>query len=244
MNAVVILTRFSLDTKTSFDYPPDVKKLYEDTRMERRFHYFESVYLPSLKNQTETFMVVIFYSPNMPRIYRDRLVSLCQAHSFIHLLPTAPRDDFSLNDHFLHLVPPQVTRIATTLLDDDDALHSSFVSRVKHFMNKRDRGTVLLSFSRGCTVDLETGDALHQCEKGLISAGLTFIFDRHTETHNVYHKPNTYRLDRVLKIVRVQDTPLMYLMTNHSTNRSRRGGWMKLSTKIDAEIHECFPFLH
>lgn len=259
----MIITRFSLDSKITFDVAPDRDKLYADGRMERRFHFFEHIYLPGLQAmfqatpEKENLAVALLYSPNMPKKYLSRLKTLVKPYSRIHLLETRPRDDFSLNAHFAHLffTGPSVAQIkvATVLLDDDDALHPSFVSRLREIMPTCKK-TTLVSFSRGCTVDLARGKAEVHCKLALVSAGLTFIFDwrpngssSRTEKHNVYHKKNTYQLDRPLKIVFVDGdsagTPLMYLMTNHDSNLSHRGVWMKLSATLDEEIKQCFPFL-
>jgi hypothetical protein len=215
--------------------------------MATRFYYFVHVYLPSIVAQTEkNFMVVLLYSPNMPYTYLQSLKTIVYPYrDFIHLLKTGPSDDFSLNSHYSNIVPLTTKRIATVLLDDDDALHSSFVKRVYELMYKTSKTTISY-FSRGCTVDLVNKKAIIiESKNTFVSAGLTFIFDWGTELHNVYHKKNTYQLDRPLKIIRISDTPsLMFLMSNHDTNHSLRGGWMKMTHNIGIDVLNSFPFIN
>lgn len=226
MDLHLILVRFSLDTKRGFGC--HTKELYSRSRMDERFSLFENVCLPSILNQSTlkgrsggVAKCVILVSPNMPREYKNRLDSMLKGHANIDLLTTLPNDDFSLTSHFVKVIPKQCSRIATTILDDDDALHPLFSEKVLEHAERCKKST-FVSFPKGIMVDFRTR-TLKRCDDKMIAAGLTLITNRFAK-HNIFGK-EFYRESHV-KYDYTLDTA--YVMTNHDSNVSLRGKWMKM----------------
>ena len=123
------------DTRTQPD--PDgvaLARLYDETRMARRFFLFENLTLPSLLNQTDRdFRTVIMSSTVMPDRYKDRLNALAAK------LPGAvveyshhERGDLAFHKYMVEASGYKGRANSVHFrLDDDDAVSVNFIARLR-----------------------------------------------------------------------------------------------------------------
>lgn len=118
--------------------------LYEEGRMARRFFLFENLTLPSLLAQTDrNFRTVIMSSEVMPDRFKERLLRVAAR------LPGAvvdfsqwTRGDRAFRQHMLKSLGPGMTGTAVHFrLDDDDAVSSSYISRLRRVSGQLSQGT-------------------------------------------------------------------------------------------------------
>ncbi len=123
------------DTRTQPD--PDgvaLARLYDETRMARRFFMFENLTLPSLINQTDhDFRTVIMSSTVMPDRYKDRLNAMAAK------LPGAvveyshhERGDLAFHKYMVEASGYKGRANSVHFrLDDDDAVSVNFIARLR-----------------------------------------------------------------------------------------------------------------
>jgi Putative rhamnosyl transferase len=180
--------RFSFYGITDTKLRPDranaaLARLYDETRIARRFFLFERLTLPSLLAQTDQdFRVVIMSSDVMPDQYKDRLLQLAERlpDAIVDFSPNR-RSLFAYKKHMLGLLGPGLAGSAVHFrLDDDDALAASFISRLRRL--SRDlpasthfsfpKGIMLFPASPGGT----EGTSLIRTEP-LTAIGLAYVSD-------------------------------------------------------------------
>jgi hypothetical protein len=108
-----------------------VKKLYEPNRIERRFHIFEKLTLPSLLGQSvQSHQTMIIVGNDMPKKYLDHLFFLLRPLPNARIISLPPmRGEVA---HVLGLNRDSSKEfIATTRLDDDDAMSLDLVERIQ-----------------------------------------------------------------------------------------------------------------
>jgi Putative rhamnosyl transferase len=131
--------RFSFYGITDTRLKPDtdgtaLARLYDETRMARRFFLFENLTLPSLLHQTDRdFRTVIMSSSLMPDRFKDRLSTLAAR------LPGAVVDfsEYQRGDKAFYKFMAQAAGVKGRessvhfRLDDDDALAISYIQRLR-----------------------------------------------------------------------------------------------------------------
>jgi Putative rhamnosyl transferase len=109
-------------------------RLYDETRMARRFFLFENLTLPSLMAQTDkNFTTVILTSDVMPDRFKARLSALAARlpGAVVDYSPHR-RGDLALRQHMVGAAAPR--QLGTSVhfrLDDDDALAAGYVARLR-----------------------------------------------------------------------------------------------------------------
>lgn len=141
--------RFSFYGITDTRLRPDpqgtaLAALYDETRMARRFHLFETLTLPSLMAQTDrNFSLVVMSSDVMPDRFKDRLLRLMQG------IPRAVVDFSAEREGRLAFRPHMQRALAADpaggavhfRLDDDDAVCATYIRRLRLFSAGRRPGT-------------------------------------------------------------------------------------------------------
>lgn len=131
--------RFSFYGYTDTRLKPDpddnaLAELYDETRMARRFHLFENLTLPSLIGQTDRkFTTVLMSSDVMPDRFKDRLVALASRlpGAVVEFSPTR-RGDLAFQKFIADSLAPKMSGTAVHFrLDDDDALATSYIARLR-----------------------------------------------------------------------------------------------------------------
>ena len=105
--------------------------LYNPERLERRFALFEKLTLPSLLNQNpHNCEIAIIIGNDLPRPYRARLETLVAPLARARLFPLPP-----IKNEAAHVVAAlrtdKVEHLATTRLDDDDALALDCLAKIE-----------------------------------------------------------------------------------------------------------------
>jgi len=123
------------DTRTKPDETGEaLARLYDETRMARRFHLFEALTLPSLRAQTDQdFRVVVMASDVMPDRFKDRLraVTADLPDAVVDFSPYR-RGDKAFRSHMAaSFGPGQLGAAIHFRLDDDDALAATYVARLR-----------------------------------------------------------------------------------------------------------------
>ena len=118
------------------------KFLFDQERMEKKFHVFHNVTLPSIKKQTDTnFTWLIYSSDKLPQEYKDRLLQY--RNDKIHIIFVKNFKEM-YSDSRKQLEGKK--NYSTTRLDDDDGLHPKFLES----LNKYDSNPQhIISFPRG-----------------------------------------------------------------------------------------------
>lgn len=131
--------RFSFYGYTDTRLKPDpddnaLADLYDETRMARRFHLFEKLTLPSLIAQTDRkFTTVLMSSDVMPDRFKERLVALASRlpGAVVEFSPTR-RGDLAFRKFIADSLAPKMSGTAVHFrLDDDDALATSYIARLR-----------------------------------------------------------------------------------------------------------------
>ena len=134
-----ILTRFSiLDGKSSINPYFGVKTrknsnmakfLFNSSRMEEKFHIFETITIPSIKKQTDkNFTWLIYSSESLPKEYKDRLLEHKNAKTHIIFVK-----NFTAMDSHIEKYLQGKKNYSTTRLDDDDGLNPKFLETLNKY---------------------------------------------------------------------------------------------------------------
>ncbi len=137
------------DTGLSAQYEGDrdalFRAVFDPLRMERRFHLFERLCLPGLKQQTDQeFSIIIIASTDMPDVYKRRLEAATSE---------VPQSAIKYSKHptVLHAVRPTARRFVEETggnsihfrLDDDDVLGKDAIAQIKEYGKQAEPGTIL-----------------------------------------------------------------------------------------------------
>lgn len=137
-NQVVGLIRFSYVAKGGFakTFETDEEAqnfLYDPERLERRFDLFEKMCMPSLLAQSDAgFTCVVLTGESLPKAARRRLQEHLSQLSDGRLISLPPKPHYGAMKNALKKVDFDGASHRTTFrLDDDDALDTSYVARLK-----------------------------------------------------------------------------------------------------------------
>jgi Putative rhamnosyl transferase len=131
--------RFSYYGVTDTRLKPDdddkaIARLYDETRIARRFHLFENLTIPSLLGQTDKgFSTVVMSSDVMPEPFKERLRAVTANLPGITLDFSAWRTgDRAFRRHMLDSLGYRHSGTAVHFrLDDDDALGRTYIARLR-----------------------------------------------------------------------------------------------------------------
>ena len=109
--------------------------LYDDTRLESRFYFFEELVIPSLRQQTDgDFHVVVLAGDQMPAKWRDRLVAAVEGITQVHLCfePEGQNHSDLCRRLMMQARNNSADWIAEFRLDDDDAVAKDFIATIRN----------------------------------------------------------------------------------------------------------------
>jgi hypothetical protein len=110
-------------------------RLYDETRMARRFFLFENLTLPSLIHQTDqAFKTVIMSSSVMPDPFKDRLSALAaKLPGAVVEFSQETRGDYAFSRFMVESAGFKGRSPSVHFrLDDDDAVSVNYISRLRH----------------------------------------------------------------------------------------------------------------
>lgn len=203
LRPITLLTRFSIfdpdfggfrvlkDSRSPEDY---MRFLFSPDRMDFKFKVFEKVTLPSvMAQQDQDFTWVVLAGEQLSIGHRQRLMTLAEANEqlVVHFVPSmAPLFMMEFSDDDV-----------TVRLDDDDAIRSDFITRVR---NSPQRPGTLLSFPWGRKYEW-TGSEMRIAAQpfyvpnnaqGLAAFGMNvFGCGRHSTVHDAFEVVYDYEPD-------------------------------------------------
>lgn len=152
--------------------------LWNPERMAVRFHLFENIMLPSIRSQTDQdFTLVVLVSNELPDVFHNTLQRMVEGMRNVEILATSKTEiGAALRPKIGEAVDQGGTSIHFRA-DDDDAMCSTYVERLRRVDNKHnfEEGTAI-SFQRGVTAFLHENVAKHAVRlKGYDAQGLAFV---------------------------------------------------------------------
>jgi hypothetical protein len=154
-------------------------KILTEKRLREKFSLFEKLCLPSLIHQNfkNNLTIIIRITNNLPLKWKNRLYALTNRYKFIVIQEfDAIKGSYSDSLRMIHLesfIKNDTQLVATTRLDDDDALATNFVSTVRRYISPTYVNKII-SFPRGYELDSRNKRYIISNRK-LIALGLTLI---------------------------------------------------------------------
>jgi len=137
-NQIVGLVRFSYPAQGGFAKRPAASvsveaQLYDPARLERRFHLFEHLTLPSLLAQTDPdFQTLFVIGIDLPEPARDRLQAAIAPLRGAVIVALEPMPHYGATQKaFAVLRDARASHVTSFRLDDDDALDCGFIARLR-----------------------------------------------------------------------------------------------------------------
>lgn len=137
-NQIIGLMRFSYPSLGGFvtknESADQIEaRLYEDARLERRFHLFENLALPSLLAQSDQdFRMVFLVGQSLPSQWRDRLNDVIAPLKGARVVALASLPHYmAVRRAFNFATPDAATHVTGFRLDDDDALDIDHIARMR-----------------------------------------------------------------------------------------------------------------
>lgn len=249
------LIRFSLPTEGGFQTNPDrhadkLALLYAPKRMEQRFRYFETICLPTLKNQTDKdFRVGVVVGESLPAQYRRRLEALLEDLPQTCLIEKPIIGHHAAVAQAYNEIFDRKTPLRLTFrLDDDDGLAQDYIAQVRatlpHLLalsGGLELKPVCLTFSKGFTL---TGPPHNRhfvaaIDRAPLSAGLA-VLARAEQKPLVMTIPHMSMKTNMKTIV--DPRPFMNLRSLHSSNDSE--AVLQPSRRIALSPSEIGSILH
>ncbi len=252
---VVGVVRFSVLTE---DYYAETygsveaiaEHLFTDERLALRFKLFEALCLPSLVAQSDQeFRVVVLTSTLLPEEARARLDALVAPHRNISVFAAAPARHYQIcKQAYSRAYEEGYSHRLSFRLDDDDALASDFVARLKlmakPLLELHPEEPTMIAFNRGFYVEVSgqgSNEVLDTVERAPLSVGLTLL-------HPASYGRNPYRYNhRAIGqhyTLYSDISEAGFIRTIHSDNKSNPAKLgitgKKKQLEIEAQIAERF----
>lgn len=229
-----------------------IPKVYDETRLRRRFQAFEAVCLPSLRAQTDQdFSFWVLTSPELPEQWLDRLCTLCETLPQAQIIMSTERSTANaLRPNLLHAASQAGRPVIQFRLDDDDALSRHYVARLRaDAVRFADMPTFAISYAAGLIYGSFGGEPLRyfRSHQSFVSAGTAARMN--APGRSIFAIAHTH-LPRRLPSFIVPDAP-SYIQTRwdvSDTAYENGKTWNEWQEEIDeanfrASLEEEFPFL-
>jgi hypothetical protein len=203
--------------------------LYDTSRLIHRFRLFESLCLPSITSQTDRdFTFLILTGDDLPAWALDRLHGLVDDYPFIQVILEPPQDHRVIASRVIN----EYRRWAKPLcaqfrLDDDDAVHTDFVHRLKEkaintaplFPNDR---KFAIDFSRGYAAQFTAQTiSLSSVEKPFWTPALAAVFRKGSDKTIMSY--SHHKLGQRMPWVNDTSEPMFIRSFHHDNDSAARG---------------------
>ncbi|MEY8868853.1 glycosyltransferase [Meridianimaribacter flavus] len=135
-----IITRFNLRLK-EWSVTKHGDDVLSETWLANRFQLFETYCLPSVQQQTnQNFVWLLCFDTKTPEVYKKKIEAIANTYSNIQLLYIDGQEQFSetISNTINQSLLETDTHLITTRLDNDDAIHNTFVDTIQsHFKPKK-----------------------------------------------------------------------------------------------------------
>lgn len=204
-NQVIGLIRFSFPAFSGFEKGgKDLEKLeaflYDPKRLERRFHLFEKLCLPSLLAQTDPdFTCLVLVGENLPTAAKSHLIKLLKPLGNAHVLNRKSEHNYAAIRKVYDKIPQDGFSHRTSFrLDDDDALSVSYIQRLKQASQNLHSicapgKPVAISFNHGFYVKIQNGEneIFDASERTPVSVG-SALFAEAGHPENIYARNHRF----------------------------------------------------
>ncbi|MGB3179569.1 MAG: glycosyltransferase [Albidovulum sp.] len=223
--------RFSVLVTEGFQKMPDALEerraaLYEPARLSQRLTWFEHVFLPGLRKQTDPdFTMIVATGEDLPDPWRSRLVALTATVPQISLVFVGPcRYSAVAQETIAAHIDPAADVIAQFRQDDDDAVSVDFVQRLRRDFNTRLRGLydvqlkLMLDYARGFMLSATNGalSLYPVTAQSWALAQVLYLPPDSAESMMTFHHKNIFRHMTTVSLI---DRP-MYIRGVHDWNDS------------------------
>ena len=137
-NQIVGVCRFSYLGEGGFeasklDQDRLADMLYDQSRMNRRFAFFEKLCLPSLAAQTDgDFRLVVLIGSSMPMRFRKRLKGLADQYGFLQICALEPLGPLNATRRaFRRGLDDGADFVTGFRIDDDDAVAIDYIEKTR-----------------------------------------------------------------------------------------------------------------
>lgn len=224
---IFIIIRFSINFK---------KQAWDFQKLDFRFKLFENICLYSLLKQRskENLHVILMISDDFPKDYMIRLNEMIKRHTFIHI------EIFKNNKlEFLQkYIDPYTKIIATVRLDDDDALHPEFVTKISGYCQP-EYDNHIISFPLGYNIRIAENIRYKRFSSPLIAVGLTLI-SKVPHKISIYNE-NHKKWEKIGFKCIYDRSQIMYVFTNHFYGMEGRfqknSGFRELTEKFKQMVN-------
>jgi len=134
-------------------------KLFEESRLKVRAEIFFKISLPIINEISKRYKIchIIQYSKNLPKFYKDILLSYSNKYDFIRLDCIDVKDSRT-DQLYKFIIPSELKKFSNNNLqifglfnlDDDDLLSIDFIDRMSNYLREENVGR-LISFGKGLT---------------------------------------------------------------------------------------------
>lgn len=204
-NQVIGLVRFSFPALSGFEKGGDDLKeleafLYDPKRLERRFYLFEKLCLPSLLAQQDPHFTCLFLvGENFPKGALSHLRALISPLKDARIVTSASEHNYAaIRTVFDGISLDGFSHRTSFRLDDDDALASNYIKRLKQTARKlkalcNESKPVAISFNRGFYVKLQKdgNQVFDACERTPHSVGAA-LFSQAGHPENIYARNHRF----------------------------------------------------
>ena len=135
---IIGLCRFSYPALGGFQVKHETAEeraafLYDPTRLEQRFAFFEAITLPSILAQTDgDFSFAVLVGSDLPAPFLARLLDLCDPHPNIQIVSRAPGQHRPVMQEVINALRSDPAAPCIQFrLDDDDAVARDFIETLR-----------------------------------------------------------------------------------------------------------------
>ena len=237
-SAIVGMIRFSIVLRESNFFPPLSGKdyierkalIFDRGRLQRRFQLFEDICLPSLTAQSDqNFNMMLMTSRDLPVWAHDRLMNLVGDLPNVYIRAYRPLASIQriFKRSVFEMLDPSADITANFRLDDDDALASDYIERLRTHMLPENMGKIV-TFSHGHQLSL-SDDALqiYADNRDCGSAGLALVQEGRVmsipDTLTIHCLGGHRKVGRFAPVIS-DTTDGMYVQTANGANVTGRRG--------------------
>ena len=164
-----VLTRFNLAInfecgKRSDSLVPTKEPWLDEEYLWKRFEVFEKYTVPSLKNQTDSeFKWIVMFHEKTPEKYIKRIEKLMSEMRQFYPIFLSDIECNNIGETITRIIEKMNCSnraVITTRIDNDDAVHVSFIQRIKENCFGAENNTVI-SFVNGIQYQIKTREILN-----------------------------------------------------------------------------------
>ncbi len=227
---VLGLCRFSVPSLGAFQVEHDSiaarrEMLYDPVRLVQRFVWFEHVFLPSLRVQTDPdFTMIVLLGEDFPQAWRGKLQALVADIPQIKLDFAPPREHRVIcAEAMMRHIDPDAQIVAEHRLDDDDAVAVDFVAQVRRAAYRltrfqRAQGLVGIDFCKGVLLSVMRGKVVPAPRMAQMWTPALVVLTPPDEARHILDWPH-HKLWKKMPLVSLMED-VMFLRGQHDTNDS------------------------